>query len=660
LQPDYRTTLIPTMPFVTYTAKYNRRHRWMMGLACMVWLFTGCSGKSEPKTTSPTSSRSIESASTDQPVVSSSNNLEHGQDHSPAPTFRRPNIILLTLDDADCELFEHSETAKHFPNFQRLAQRGVSFSNLHVTTPLYGPSRVSLYRGQYAHNTGIRSNEPLELVSNGFQGGFQAYRLQGFFEDDLSTWMKSSGYRTMLVGKYLHAVWEPTIPPGWDDFPSFQGAKYYGTFVFSNRHSPTDNGEHLPADRYRIHAEFSCAIELLTSHFDKRSSQPFFLNLNSFAPHQPSGDQPMIDASMKNSEEDVSVPESLVFDEPDVSDKSGYYNQLRELSEVEIGQADRQFRERIEATESADQMLGNLLDWLDERGLLDETYLFVTSDNGFSSGHHRNMGKATPMDRSTHVPLFVAGPAIPAGHVCDQLLGHIDIAPTIVDLAGQTPPPIIDGRSFTKLLFNPRLGGVVRNELLIENWQSRREHGKLVNAASSALRLNHEIYIEWANGGRDYYDLNSDPEQLENHYGTLSPSRKSKLAQRLRTLKNSQIAPIVTITQPFSDDVAASQIDALQGMADDGRGVNSVALTLFNETSKSFWNGAEWQMESVSLKTELTNSRGLITIWSYRNLPQWDKVQPAKIVVTAEATNVKNIAGQPVIRKFRLSGEQKE
>ena len=93
----------------------------------------------------------------------------------------KPNIVLINLDDADAELLSDETLSIRFPNLEALANKGLRFTNTHSTSPLCGPSRACLLRGQYAHNTNIFINEPNADVANGMPGGMRLYREQGFY-----------------------------------------------------------------------------------------------------------------------------------------------------------------------------------------------------------------------------------------------------------------------------------------------------------------------------------------------------------------------------------------------------------------------------------------------------------------------------------------------
>ena len=427
----------------------------------------------------------------------------------------KPNIIVINLDDADSELFELSFSDVIFPNIMSVAREGISFNNLHVTTPLCGPSRACFYRAQYAHNTGVRCNNPDHRFSHNLTGGFNFYREKGFFENDLSTWMKDAGYRTMLVGKYLHDGFvDPIVPPGWDDFYVSLGAVYYGTFQFTNDTNASGSFRQQDDTVYRTTAEADDCVRLIQEHADRGSGQPFFLHVNPYGPHSAAsfGDE-MIDRNMSQWWQRARLPFSPAINERDTSDKRGLFAQLPLFSDNVINFINSHYRERLLATRSVDDMLGRIQRQLTQSGLEDSTYIFFTSDNGFLLGHHRAFAKGLPMDRSSRVPLFVKGPGVPAGRQGNQLLGHIDIAPTIVELAGGQVPDFVDGRSFANLL---DLDGLTsspnfRSTLLIENWISTNQFGTIEYTASTSLRTSDTIYTEWSIGGREFFDLSLGP-----------------------------------------------------------------------------------------------------------------------------------------------------
>ena len=568
----------------------------------------------------------------------------------------KPNIIVINLDDADAELFEMSNSAVMFPNIMKLANDGITFKNFHVTTPLCGPSRASFYRGQYAHNTGIRVNRPGTLNGNGFSGGFRLYREQGYFENDLSTWMKDAGYRTMMVGKFLHADVQRYIPPGWDDFRYFLGGRYYGSFVLTN--ATSDRGEvvQLPESTYRTIAEKDEALQLMTEHVLDSPDQPFFLNINPLGPHRAQNSNPeMIEARMQNWWTRLSQPRSLSYDEQDVSDKGGFFSQLPSLSLVERADYDVHFRERALATRSVDDLVGEIRKRVNELGLADNTYIFVTSDNGFHLGHHRSYGKGVPYDRVSRVPCFVIGPNVDRGQVSNHLVGHIDLAPTLVSLGGSRAPSFIDGRSFERLLAP---GGVQntashRLGLLIENWANIGVRGDDVQGASISVRFASEVYTEWADGSREYYDLSRDPMQLDNRINQLASSRQQLYANWLRVLYNTNQNSEAKFSTPFQNGAEYEIGEALKGTAEHWDGVERVRLAIWDNVNRRYWDGESWQDEFTQVEASLASPGGQLSHWSFSPMPNNSLSGSDRFTVWAWAFDSSNQFAPPNRISFR-------
>ena len=540
-----------------------------------------------------------------------------------------PNIILINFDDADSEMFEQPDSGQRFPNIMDVANSGISFSNLHVTTPICGPSRASLYRGQYAHNTGIKINDPSARSSNHFDGGLEFYQNQGYFRDDLSMWMKNAGYRTMMVGKFLHHGFKKIIPPGWDDFHFYQGSRYWNTWRLTNEKDPKGKMDQLPPDLYRTTEETRDVVRTLERHVAQRGDQPFFLNVNTLGPHEDAEGLPgMIDSQMANLWPDIKTPPTDAFNEADFSDKRGMYRDLPKLSGFRLQVARDLYRNRQLATKSCDEMVGEIRRTLARLNIDHNTYILITSDNGFSTGHHRLLGKGTSTDRSTRVPLFVMGPDVPEGRTANHLMAHIDLAPTIVALAGRKTPDFVDGRSFAHLLTPTGIDehSSFRDAVLIENWVQFTIMGKPAESPATALRTTDTVYTEWANGEKDYYDLKSDPQQLDNSFDELQPIYQDFLASWLRQLKNSEQTSNARFTIPFEHREKLTIGQSLRGLAEDPQGVAQVKLAIRDLDGKRYWNGSAWQAEFVLVEAELENPEGQISFWNYEAMPAGDNV----------------------------------
>ena len=543
----------------------------------------------------------------------------------------KPNIILITLDDADFDVFEVRNAHLRYRNITEIANSGISFTNVHATTPFCGPSRACLYRAQYAHNTGIRVNDPAIPSSHGFTGGMAYYDEQGYFENDLGTWMQDAGYRTMMIGKFLHHEFRPIIPKGWDDFHSYLGARYYETFRFTNENAPQGRGEVLPPGLYRTTEETRDVVRTINRHIARDDGRPFFLNVNPYGPHLHDPASPgMVDTKLLHLWPNVPMPFALSHNESDISDKRGYYKGLPEFNEWQLDFTKATFRDRVLAMRSCDDMVGTIRRTLRRNGLEDNTYILITSDNGYLNGHHRSIGKGTSYDRSTRVPTFVIGPDVPEGRKADHLIAHIDIGPTIVELAGGKAPGFVDGRSFAHLLTPTGIDDneQFRSSMLIENWAQHTFFGVTVESASTALRTVDWIYTEWANGDKDFFNLQDDPDQLDNSYPDLHPNMRDFVASVLRTHKNPNQKSKAQFSVPFEEGEQIPVGQRLRGVAEDSQGVEHVRLALFDIERNRYWNGTRWQTGFFLLRAELENQGGQITFWNYDEMPVGNQVAP--------------------------------
>ncbi len=444
----------------------------------------------------------------------------------------RPDIIVINLDDADPSLIGSDAMQAHFPNMARLLDdEGLRFDRFYAADPLCGPSRASLLRGQYPHNTGITLNGR-GPADNGAVGSFELYWEKGYPEDDLPVWLDDAGYVTALVGKYLHEEFPRAtgdnayVPPGWDDFRASLGGKYLETYQSHNgSFGPLESGI------FRTDDETASAVEIIGTHAAERD---LFLYLAPFNPH---GGQPQIYADRHaDAFEGATVERTPDYDEADLSDKPALYQGLGPLTEGEMGRFDATHRDRLRSLLSVDEMIGDVFAALEAAGTLDETYIFFTSDNGFQLGHHRMVAKNAHFERSSNVGLVARGPGIAPG-TSDALLVHIDLTATVLDLADVPIPDFVDGRSFAPLLRGDELadrpGGILlehREAITLRNMEMPQDY--------VALRRADEIYVEHENGEREWYDLAADPFQLENGYESLPSDVQAELASALAALKD--------------------------------------------------------------------------------------------------------------------------
>ena len=530
----------------------------------------------------------------------------------------QPNIILINVDDADADLFRPNMLQAYYPNLREMAQSGIRFSNLHVTTPFCAPSRAALFRGQYAFSTGVKVNDPGNRTSNGFTGGYDEFLRRGYDSDELGVWMRNAGYRTMHVGKYHHHNFDSRVPPGWDEFRLTGGARYYNGYRFTNENNPEGEWYQTGEDVYVTTVDGDDAVELI--HSQQNSNQPFFLYVAPIAPHAAQSFVPedMVENKYQNFAAQHLLEQAPDLYEADVSDKPRHlrfttpenWKQLMERTRIS----------RIRAIKSVDDMLGRIKVAVENIGAANNTYILFTSDNGYQLGHHNLQNKTDPFDRTTNVPLFVEGPGVPSNQSASHLLAHIDICPTILDLANAPIPNSVEAKSFSPLLFAPQNFPETQwqDGILIENWSKKSNYGKRVLGTYVAYRKHHEIFVSWANGLYEYYDLNNDPYQLENAFQDLTTSEKQTFKRSIRRFRTNRIEPITTLDSNFDNTHHSSRL-RIRGFSEDDSGVFGVLLTVKSYETERFWNGTGWQDNWYGHYLPVKNPNQPISTWKYNS-----------------------------------------
>jgi arylsulfatase A-like enzyme len=360
----------------------------------------------------------------------------------PAPGTK--NIIFILTDDQD-------QLLGSLPTMQALnaliTANGTTVNNSFVPLSLCCPSRSSILRGQYPHNTQILSNGPP-------LGGYQKFHDDGLENGTIGTALQAAGYRTGFMGKYLNgypgSLGQTFVPPGWTKWISPSGGNPYSEYNYDlNEDGIVTHHGNTTAD-YLTDVLSQKAVAFVTQ--PTPVNQHFFLYLAPYAPHQPATPA----QRHMNLFNDAQAPRTGSFNEPDVSDKPAYIRNLCPLTPAEITNIDDLYRNRLRSLQAVDEMITTLVQALGSVGKLADTYIFFTADNGFHLGQHRlNPGKYTPYETDIRVPLIVRGPNVPAGVSTDAFAINIDLAPTFFAIAGATPGWTIDGRSLLPILQPP-------------------------------------------------------------------------------------------------------------------------------------------------------------------------------------------------------------
>jgi N-acetylglucosamine-6-sulfatase len=435
-----------------------------------------------------------------------------------------PNILFVLTDDLDLEGAEYMPQVKSF-----LVDGGTSFSNYFVNISLCCPSRATMLRGQYAHNTGVYTNKKED-------GSFIYLYRHGLEKSTIATWLKEKGYRNGYIGKYFNGYPRQApknyVPPGWDQWASpindsgYMGYKYTlnenGNFVEYG-----DRPEDYSADVYTNKAQ-----QFINQA--AQDKQPFFLYISYFAPHQPAIPAPRHSQLFPN----AFVPRTPAFNEADVEDKPSYIRELPLLTPQETAKIDQLYQNRLRSLQAVDEGLVSLVNTLKANGQLDNTYIIFTSDNGYHLGQHRLLPqKETAYEEDIHLPLYVRGPDVPRGKTVDQIVSNVDLAPTFAELAGVKPPNFIDGRSLVSLFRrHSPVSHVWRQVLLLQHRLNLKAVPLIPNY--KGLRTTHCTYVQYKNGEEELYDLRQDPHQLQNLAKVIQPQVIQEYTKRLLHLSS--------------------------------------------------------------------------------------------------------------------------
>src|SRR5919106_1571628 len=235
------------------------------------------------------------------------------------------------------------------------------------------------------------------------------------------------------------------------------------------------------------------------------------------------------------------------LDEAHVSDKPAFIRQPPSLNQDQIAYLEYEYRKRIASLQAIDDMVESIVATLRDTGQLDNTYVIYSSDNGFHLGQHRLIaGKDTPYDEDIRVPMVMRGPGVPAGSRIEALVGNVDLAPTIAEIAAAETPDFVDGRSFLPLFQAPdqpwREAFLIERRRLEEQLVRQSRFNGLTpeeleqTATFNGIRGRDMLYVEYGSGERELYDLLADPHQLDNMIRDADPVLVATFAERLAAL----------------------------------------------------------------------------------------------------------------------------
>ena len=305
------------------------------------------------------------------------------------------------------------------------------------------------------------------------------------------------------------------------------------------------------------------------------------------------------------------------YDEADLSDKASFL-QRGPLKAFEKESLQVFFVNRLRAMKSVDDMVGSIVERLQQSGQWSNTYFILTSDNGYSLGHHRLNHKKQPYERGYNIPLFAVSPNTKTHQKASHLIAHIDICPTILELAGAEIPSDLDGNSFASLIdnsesFNPAKW---QRSIMIENWAEKYVLGKPIPMAYTAERFYDQVHIAWSNGHHEYYILSEDPYQLESVYYDLEVDQQESLNNSLLNFRKQDVVPQITLTAPKSGSQVGRNIE-FTGYMEDNSVPLMARLAVQSYRTKRYFNGRYWQDNYVSIPVAPSSVSTSINSWKH-------------------------------------------
>ena len=422
----------------------------------------------------------------------------------------QPNVVFIMLDDVGQGFIEDMPTVQ-----SEIVEKGVSFSNGITPTSLCCPSRASTLTGNYAHTTGVYTNDP------GRFGGWPAF--QANENSTLATHLQAAGYRTALVGKYLNGyeTAEPNtstgyVPEGWSDFRAFKSPGYYDyvlTGTINKRYGAS------PAD-YSTDVVTEHAVDIVET---TPVETPLFLYYAPYAAHAPFVPAPR-HAGLWDG---ANVSLDGAFNEADMSDKPSW---LQDLPKQNAERTRNIIRNQHEMLLSADEGVAQIIAALGDRA--ENTLFVVMGDNGFLLGAHRLSGKNFPYQKATNVPMAIRYNGTFSPTVSKAIMLNIDLTATIADLTDTSWP--MDGISY---LDQRRPGTVLEQTEAI-----RLSDDQWTHPGYCGYRTENWLYVEWNKGyGAELYRYTRDPYELNN---LAQKDRWQGRKQELRALAQQSCSPV--------------------------------------------------------------------------------------------------------------------
>ena len=434
---------------------------------------------------------------------------------------RPPNIIFILIDDLrwdDLGVAGHPFVKT--PNIDRIGREGALFRNAFITAPLCSPSRASFLTGQYAHTHGITDNVDRSAAS---------HKLITF-----PLLLRQSGYTTAFIGKW-HMGNDDSRRPGFDRWVSFKGQ---GSYLDPEIN---EDGKEVKPGRYITDLLTGYAVEFIKRRHDK----PYLVYLAHKAIHPEVMQHDDGSVNLAHAERFIPAErhrnlftgKKIPRRASAMRSPTGKPALERRIGDLPPLGADTATRDesvlgRLRSLIAVEEGVGEIVKALKETDQLDNTVIVFTSDNGYFYGEHGlSVERRLAYEESIRMPLLIRYPkAIKAGTVRDEFALNIDLAPTLLELAGVSSTPRMEGRSLLPLLKGAKAEW--RKSFLIE-YYSDRVFPRIRQMGYKAVRNERWKYINYfeLEGMDELYDLKADPYEMRN---IIRQPRAAKIVEEMK------------------------------------------------------------------------------------------------------------------------------
>lgn len=404
-----------------------------------------------------------------------------------------PNVLLISVDDLNdwvgC-LAGHPQAKT--PNIDRLASRGVLFTNAHCQAPVCNPSRTSLMTSLYPSSSGIYFLNP-DLTQS------PVARKSRLMPDRFL----AEGYQVAAAGKLFHGPQNKKHLPnyagnfgGFGPMPQDKISPFPGHPLWDWGAYP-DPSTLMPDQKIAAWA---------TKQLNQSNPQPKWLGVGFYRPHVPQfAPQKWFDLHPL---EQVELPLTKANDLADIPPYGRDITRLKHIAPTDgwVTNNDQQkplVQSYLASVSFVDEQIGKVLDALEASAQSNNTYVVLFSDHGFHLGEKQRYAKRSLWQDSTRVPLIIAGPGISRGSKCQAAVQLLDIYPTLLELTGLSADDSHEGHSLVPLLKNPQA-----------NWPhfARTSFGP----GNYAITSQDHRYIHYNDGSEEFYDLRKDPNEFTN------------------------------------------------------------------------------------------------------------------------------------------------